>query len=168
MLIFLPCLNILNLTTNQQEFYLKLIENKMAPFEAPKDIDAYRMESIEVDFRIYTCQVILRISHFVTLLYLRGWNLNLFDFFFLGKATTQSLTKMLSDFATYLEYRSFLTKLDGLMITKEFSSGSEEICPICQDLMQSGRQLVKCPHVYHQYCIVKFIQKGGDKCPMCR
>ena len=88
MLMFLPCLNILNLITNQQEFYLRVLENKMAPFEAPTDLDAYKMNSIESDFRIYSCQVLLRIVHFAALVYLRGWNFNLFDFFFLGKATT--------------------------------------------------------------------------------
>lgn len=129
LLIFLPCLNILSMMTNHLEFKLKVLENKMAPFEPPSDLDNFKMYSIELDFRIYTCNVVLRLFHFAALLYVRGFNFNLFDLLFLGKASMMSFTKMLSDFSTYLEYRCFLTKLNTLMLIKEFDT--EEICPIC-------------------------------------
>ena len=50
----------------------------------------------------------------------------------------------------------------------KFSAENPEMCSICQENMTVGRKLVECPHVFHYYCIAQLIQKGGDKCPMCR
>ena len=43
------------------------------------------------------------------------------------------------------------------MVDRAFDSTEQEICPICQEVMVSGKQLMGCPHIYHTYCIVKFI-----------
>lgn len=168
LLTFLPLLNLLSLCRVEQEFGLRVLENKMAPFSAPADMDAHKMNSVENDFRIYSCQLVLQVVHLCTLLYVRGLNFNLFDLVMLGKAIAVSVSQMLGDLCSYLEYRIFLRRLNSRMITKHFTPEQEEICPICQETMKSGRQLVSCPHIYHQYCIVKFVQKGGHKCPMCR
>jgi len=33
--------------------------------------------------------------------------------------------------------------------------------------MVTGRKL-PCDHIFHQFCIIKLIQSGNKKCPMCR
>jgi len=136
---FLPCLNLLGLLSNKYELHLKLLENKMQPFEAPSDLDSYKMGSIETDFQIYAVDICLRILHFFALIYVRGFNFNSFDILILGRATMSSFKKMLSDLSTYFEYRLFLSNLDNLMVKKHFGEENQEICPICQESMQSAR-----------------------------
>lgn len=111
-------INILYLAQNSQDFCLKVLDNKLAPFTAPVDMDAYKMSTIESEFNTYACQVLTRAVHFFALLWVRGAKFNLFDMLFLGKATAISLKKMLSDLHTYIEYRVFLMKLDNNMVLK--------------------------------------------------
>lgn len=53
LLIFLPCCNLLYLIQIENEFKMKILENKIhCPFEAPSDIDQFKMNSIEMEFQI--------------------------------------------------------------------------------------------------------------------
>ena len=53
LMLFLPCLNLLNLLTIRQDFMLKVFENKVV--DGPEDMDSYKMAGIESDFRLYSC-----------------------------------------------------------------------------------------------------------------
>jgi hypothetical protein len=168
LIMYLPCFNLLRLLQCRQEFLLKVFENKMAPFPTPADLDTYKMNSIETEFHIFICSIIVRIIHFLTIMYCRCWNFSIFDGFIFGKMGTDTFSDALTDLVTYSDYRIFLYRLRKRTVVKTFGENKDEICPICQETMVSGIQMKMCPHVYHQYCIVRYIQKGGEKCPMCR
>ena len=40
-------------------------------------------------------------------------------------------------------------------------------CIICTDEMTKGRKL-KCGHCFHLICLMKWLEKGTNKCPLCR
>ena len=67
------------------------------PLIPKQDLDRFKLESIDLDFRMFAAQVLIRLVHFVALLYVRGMNFNLFDVLLLGKTTWNSITKMVSD-----------------------------------------------------------------------
>jgi hypothetical protein len=43
-------------------------------------------------------------------------------------------------------------------------------CPICLNPVRYTRasKKLECDHLYHGYCIDRWISAGGDTCPMCR
>ena len=137
---------------------MKVLENKMpCPFEPPKDVDEFKMNSIELEFQLQVATFVFKVIHFVTVFYIRGLKFNLFDVLLLGKPVLFAIQHMLDELSQFLEYRVFLGRLNSRMIKKTFTEESEEICPICQEHMVSGKQLVGCPHIYHHYCIMKYV-----------
>ena len=51
--------------------------------------------------------------------------------------------------------RSYLEKIEDL------------ICPICYDLIWKARECLSCGKMFCEFCIYKWSQMGGRKCPMC-
>lgn len=96
--LFLPLCNLALLTLVENDFKMKLLENKMhTPFEQPKDIDKFKMQSIETEFRIQAIMFVLRSIPLATVLYLRGLNFNLLDIMMFGKATLIQVQNMLNE-----------------------------------------------------------------------
>ena len=44
---------------------------------------------------------------------------------------------------------------------------SDKECMICTDTMENGRKL-PCGHFFHLICLLKWMDKGTKKCPLCR
>ena len=69
LLVFIPATNLIVVSANYQDFCLKVLDNKLAPFPAPKDMDAYKMGTIENEFNLYACEVLTKAIHFGCLLW---------------------------------------------------------------------------------------------------
>ncbi|OQR93396.1 hypothetical protein ACHHYP_02580 [Achlya hypogyna] len=52
----------------------------------------------------------------------------------------------------------------------EHSSALAMACSICLDDICADHwiKLLACPHVYHQHCIDRWFDQGGDACPLCK
>lgn len=101
-------------------------------------------------------------------MYSRGWNFSLIDGIFLGQIGQETVIKAVQDFLTFIEQKLYILRIKQKMKMKLFGPETDEVCPICQERMASAIEMKDCPHVYHRYCIIKYIMKGGKKCPMCR
>ena len=59
----------------------------------------------------------------------------------------------------------------GLLNTLSEENDDEEICAICQDVLDNGEEqihiLPECNHAYHTNCIVTWFRTGNIKCPCC-
>jgi hypothetical protein len=95
------------------------------------DLDVYKLSMIDYEFKMFICQIIIRVIHFFTLIYIRGMNFNLFDLLFLGKATMSSLNKMLTDLVQFFEFKAFVQHIQTNLQIKEYRLTDKEICPIC-------------------------------------
>lgn len=153
LLTFLPCLNYLELYNLYHNFKVKLVENKLHVATEQVTLDEIKMEQLTINFRVYICEVALRVFHFFTILYVRGFKLNLFDVLILGKPVLSQFHQMLDELNQYLEFSNFLTTMEESMEEVKYPSENQELCSICQENMTVGRKLVECPHVFHYYCI---------------
>lgn len=59
--------------------------------------------------------------------------------------------------------------LEIILITK--IENSEEVCPICREIMSEEVVKTECGHTYHKDCIVAWLRIGEGhrrfKCPIC-
>lgn len=97
-------------------FWLLLKDGEDADFttlsEMPKvELDVYKLAMIDYEFKMFIAQILVRVIHFFTLIYIRGMNFNLFDLLFLGKATMSSLNKMLCDLLQFFEFKTFINHI---------------------------------------------------------
>ena len=97
LLTFLPCLNYLELYNLYHNFKVKLVENKVHEATEQVTLDEIKMAQLTINFRVYICEVTLRVVHFITVVYVRVLKVNLFDILILGKPLLSQFHQMLDE-----------------------------------------------------------------------
>ncbi|ERN15143.1 hypothetical protein AMTR_s00056p00124480 [Amborella trichopoda] len=55
----------------------------------------------------------------------------------------------------------------GVEVDDESSMGSCVVCMVVFEVGSMAKQMPSCPHVYHEECIRKWLQRDNS-CPLCR
>ena len=126
-----------------------------AAIDAKQDVsDKAKMSWIEIEFAQSFILNLVNVAHLGGLIYSRGLSFCLWDTLFIGKAFFRASCNILADILGYLEYKVFVYAMTYKLDT--FDEPSEEVCPICQDELESGVNL-RCGHPYHKFCIIKYL-----------
>lgn len=60
-------------------------------------------------------------------------------------------------------------EIEGLSRIQYHSSGEKDLCTICYCEFEEEEKVIslRCKHLYHEECIVKWLEKNA-KCPVCK
>jgi hypothetical protein len=74
----------------------------------------------------------------------------------------------MSDRQTPVDMFNMINSINATL--QENSIQDEEICVICQDVLDNGEEMYRlpeCEHGYHTNCIVTWFRSGNNRCPCC-